>query len=146
MTGKLWDKAIKCYYLNEAELAKVEEMSALGMSLRQVAAVLGIAESALRKAKNYDDEVALAWERGRALGLMKAAMVVTERIQQKDIEAAKLYLKAKGWDESNKDNATAKTDDVEVTKDNAAELYQIARQQVLELEAKTGVTNEPGDA
>lgn len=81
----------------------VERMAAQGMTVGQIAALLGVSRSELRNRKAMADQLADAVERGKSIGIGKVSEKLLEQAAGGNTIAAIFYLKAvAGWREADK--------------------------------------------
>ena len=81
----------------------VERMAAQGMTVGQIAALLGVSRSELRNRKAMADQLADAVERGKSIGIGKVSEKLFEQAAGGNTIAAIFYLKAvAGWREADK--------------------------------------------
>lgn len=73
--------------------AKVEELAAQGLSMKQIALCLGIARSTLYKKRGERLDISDAIERGRAQGLQKVANALFENCMKGNYQAQQFYLR-----------------------------------------------------
>lgn len=81
----------------------VERMAAQGMTVGQIAALLGVSRSELRNRKAMADQLEDAVERGKSIGIGKVSEKLLEQAAGGNTIAAIFYLKAvAGWREADK--------------------------------------------
>ena len=95
----------------EIDIAKVESFAAVGCSMEQIAANLGIAPSTLYSRVKENGEIGEAITRGRAKGVAKVANALFQKAMDGDVNAQKYYLgnrDPENWASLNKVEMTGK--------------------------------------
>ena len=78
--------------LTEDQVKQVEVMAGLGLTREEIAAVLGVSLKTLERIKREDEDVADAFDRGRATVTRDVLQGLTTRAKSGDPVAVKLYL------------------------------------------------------
>ena len=85
------------------DMGLVERMAAQGMTVGQIAALLGVSRGELRTRKAMADQLMDAVERGKSIGIGKVSEKLLEQAAGGNTIAAIFYLKAvAGWREADK--------------------------------------------
>lgn len=79
------------FAFTESVIKQIEEMAGGGLTLRQVAACLGVGESTLYREQRSDGEVLAAMERGRAKVARSVANALVRKADKGDIAAIRWY-------------------------------------------------------
>lgn len=91
----------KCQESTVINLSQVESMAAIGMTIEQISAALGVSEPTLRKRRKEYAELNAAIQRGQAKGTLKVAGALMRAIEAGDVKAMTMYLKCRaGWKET----------------------------------------------
>lgn len=95
----------------EIDLAEVERLASIGLTMEQIAHNLGIATSTLYVRKNESPEFSEAIKRGQAKGIEAVANKVFENAMAGNVPSALFYLKARaGWRDTPLPDAESESD------------------------------------
>lgn len=123
----------------EIDLAKVEQLAALGLSREQIASSLGISQRTLYNRQADDAEFAEAIKRGRSKGVSVVASKLMEQVKSGNITAMIFYLKTQGgWRETQRTELTGadggpievKSNDQLASEMTTAQLLEVARMKI----------------
>jgi len=78
---------------NAEVLSQVEAMAGLGLTMEQIASVLGVGERTLHTYKASSEELSAAYQKGRARGAISVASSLRTQITAGNVTAMIFYLK-----------------------------------------------------
>lgn len=96
-----------CLKITPELIRKIEDLSALGLTVEQVASSIGIGESTFYKYKAEKIEIQDAIKRGQAKGVALMANRLIQQANNGSVAATIFYLKCHGWKESSSVEITA---------------------------------------
>lgn len=96
----------------EIDLAKVESLAAIGCTIEEIAASLGISDKTIyRRMQEQKSELSAALTRGRAKGIANVENALYKKAMEGDVGAIKFYLCNRApdsWSSMNKIEMTGK--------------------------------------
>lgn len=88
---------------DEADIEKIERMAGIGLTLTQIAIILGMSDRSFSRHKKQIPEVEEAFQRGKVLAIEAVASNLFELCMEKHAPSIMFFLKTQGrWKEVNR--------------------------------------------